>query len=190
MHFIFNGRLSREGFLIPALFVLSPYVLYLFIYPYLYLLFNSSSPFSLLSYLGYDHTVETLFVPSPFTLTSALFFFIVLPILLLPAALQRLHDMNKQGDFLLFFMIPILNIFMTLILLVVPGDTKNNKYGAVPKRHSLIPAYIVLGIIFLYITYYVLHDFSETHSETFVVPQVITYPFSPPELSPNLKIIK
>ena len=44
--------------------------------------------------------------------------------------IRRLHDMNRSGWFSLFFLLPILNVLLSLYLLFGSGSTGSNRYGA------------------------------------------------------------
>ena len=45
--------------------------------------------------------------------------------------IRRLHDMNRSGWFSLFFLLPILNVLLSLYLLFGSGSTGSNRYGPV-----------------------------------------------------------
>ena len=44
--------------------------------------------------------------------------------------IRRLHDMNRSGWYSLFFLLPILNVLLSLYLLFGSGSTGSNRYGA------------------------------------------------------------
>ena len=50
--------------------------------------------------------------------------------------IRRLHDMNRSGWFSLFFLLPILNVLLSLYLLFGSGSTGSNRYG--PARVTAI----------------------------------------------------
>ena len=45
--------------------------------------------------------------------------------------IRRLHDMNRSGWFSLFFLLPILNVLLSLYLLFGSGSTGSTRYGPV-----------------------------------------------------------
>ena len=45
--------------------------------------------------------------------------------------IRRLHDMNRSGWYSLFFLLPILNVLLSLYLLFGSGSTGSNRYGPV-----------------------------------------------------------
>ena len=47
-------------------------------------------------------------------------------------AIKRLHDLDRPGDNIFLFLIPIYNIYLGLLLLFKPGDEGHNKYGPNP----------------------------------------------------------
>ncbi|SDR97470.1 Uncharacterized membrane protein YhaH, DUF805 family [Polaribacter sp. KT25b] len=62
--------------------------------------------------------------------------YIFLAIILIPSIavlLRRLHDSGKNGWNILFVFIPILGWFWLLILLILLGEPKLNKWGPYPK---------------------------------------------------------
>lgn len=52
--------------------------------------------------------------------------------------IKRLHDMNKSGWFYLIGLIPIVNFFFAIYLIVWKGDTGDNRFGA-PNSGSPFP---------------------------------------------------
>jgi uncharacterized membrane protein YhaH (DUF805 family) len=62
--------------------------------------------------------------------------YIFLALILIPSIavlLRRLHDSGKNGWNILFIFIPILGWFWLLILLILLGEPKLNKWGPYPK---------------------------------------------------------
>ena len=52
--------------------------------------------------------------------------------------IQRLHDMNINGLFVLLFIIPLFNAALILALMFIPGSAKHNRFGAPPPPNSLL----------------------------------------------------
>jgi uncharacterized membrane protein YhaH (DUF805 family) len=46
--------------------------------------------------------------------------------------IKRLHDTNKSGAWVLLIIVPILNFFLLLRLMLIPGDKGSNQYGPAP----------------------------------------------------------
>ncbi len=46
--------------------------------------------------------------------------------------IKRAHDRGRSGWFILLFMVPILNLWVLIELLFLPGTAGNNNYGAGP----------------------------------------------------------
>ena len=75
-----------------------------------------------------DHYLYTAY----FTTTSYVFSaFILIPSI--AVSLRRLHDSGKTGWNILFIFIPFLGWFWLLILLILLGEPKINKWGPYPK---------------------------------------------------------
>lgn len=53
----------------------------------------------------------------------------VLFILGLPILVKRLHDINQSGGFVLLGLIPIFGIIALVIMSLMPGNSRTNKYG-------------------------------------------------------------
>jgi uncharacterized membrane protein YhaH (DUF805 family) len=52
---------------------------------------------------------------------------------LLSASIRRLHDIDRPGWHLLFFAIPVYNLYLFLALLGVKGEEAMNPYGRRPE---------------------------------------------------------
>jgi len=63
--------------------------------------------------------------------------FIVLVLCLLPS-LQRLHDLNRSGWFVLLLAVPAINIILWFALFIISGTPTNNQFGAPPPQNSLL----------------------------------------------------
>ncbi len=86
-------------------------------------------------------------------------------------ARRRLQDLDRSAWFVLFFLIPIVNLFFWLYLLFAPGTKGTNKYGLQPKAPStgliiaacLVPI-LIIGII-LSVAIPAYHDYSRKAQE-------------------------
>ena len=58
---------------------------------------------------------------------------ILLVLWALSAIIKRLHDFNKSGTWLLALIVPFLNIYVIIRLILGVGDEKANRYGEAPK---------------------------------------------------------
>lgn len=98
--------------------------------------------FALSLTMGIFH-LNTLSVDNQFvnTLTglAGLGFVVILVLylyFLMVISIRRLHDMNRSGWLILLFLIPLLNIFMGLYLLLGSGSKGVNNYG-LPRATSV-----------------------------------------------------
>jgi uncharacterized membrane protein YhaH (DUF805 family) len=70
-------------------------------------------------------------------------------------AVQRLHDFNATGWWVLAFLVPLINLGLTIALLIVPGTPIRNRFGPPPPPNTLgvvivavlIPLLLVAAII-------------------------------------------
>jgi len=46
---------------------------------------------------------------------------------------RRLHDFGRSGFWSLLYVVPLVNVIVSLFLLFYPGDKKANKYGMPPE---------------------------------------------------------
>jgi len=79
-----------------------------------------------------------IFIPDPMSALIVMLIFYGLPFLTIPpfiaVAIRRLHDVNKPWWFVIFIVIPFLNL-ITIIFLAQKGNTSENKYGSVPQPY-------------------------------------------------------
>ena len=81
------------------------------------------------------------FAAGTFSPSGAYWFFFVLMLLyslflLLPqlaAAVRRLHDTGRSGAWWFVVFIPFAGVIWLIVLLALPGETGDNKYGPDPK---------------------------------------------------------
>jgi len=78
-----------------------------------------------------DHKLDWVLLVIAVVALSVMF----MPLLL---SIQRLHDMDRSGWFVLLFLIPILNGLFMLVLMFMPGNAESNQYGAPPPPNSLL----------------------------------------------------
>lgn len=52
-------------------------------------------------------------------------------------AKRRLNDLNRSGWWLLLFIVPLINLVMTIYLIFFPGSDDINDYGPIPCENSL-----------------------------------------------------
>jgi len=64
----------------------------------------------------------------------------VLPLISIPAAVRRLHDLNGSGFWVILVFVPLVNIVFFLWLLIKKGTEGDNDYGADPLAAS-VPAH-------------------------------------------------
>lgn len=79
-----------------------------------------------------------------FFILATLFFLIQL----LFIKIQRLHDLDLSGWFILLFLIPLFNLIFALYLFVAPGTEQANRYGPKPNpRKKLYYLMVILSVI-------------------------------------------
>ena len=69
-------------------------------------------------------------------------------------AKRRLNDLNRSGWWFLVFLIPIVNLLMTIYILFFPGSDGDNNFGPAPTENSvgvlilgwMMPVFFILGI--------------------------------------------
>ena len=62
--------------------------------------------------------------------------FVALVVVSVQMGVQRLHDLGWSGWLYLLNLVPLVNSVFPLLLLVLPGNTGANQYGAPPPRNS------------------------------------------------------
>lgn len=62
--------------------------------------------------------------------------FVALVVVSVQIGVQRLHDLGWSGWLYLLNLVPLVNSVFPLLLLVLPGNTGANQYGAPPPRNS------------------------------------------------------
>ena len=50
---------------------------------------------------------------------------------------RRLNDLNRNGWWILLFIIPVLNLLLAIYLIFFAGDKESNNYGSPPVENSL-----------------------------------------------------
>ena len=70
-------------------------------------------------------------------------------------ARRRFNDLDRSGWWLLTFLIPVVNLLVSIYLLFFPGSDGPNKFGPAPVANSVgvliagwaVPAVFILGIV-------------------------------------------
>jgi len=62
--------------------------------------------------------------------------FVAVVVVSVQIGVQRLHDLGWSGWLYLLNLVPLVNSIFPLLLLVMPGNTGANQYGAPPPRNS------------------------------------------------------
>lgn len=84
----------------------------------------------------------------------AVILYIVGTILSIIAGVQRLHDLDKSGWWLLVGIIPIVNLLLGIYMLFFSGSEEHNRYGAPPPPNKtwhcilavIMPLVAIIGI--------------------------------------------
>lgn len=82
-------------------------------------------------------------------------FYIAAIVLSIGFARRRFNDLDKSGWWLLTFLIPLVNLAVSIYLLFFPGSDGPNKFGPAPAANSMavvivgwaIPVLFILGIV-------------------------------------------
>ena len=61
---------------------------------------------------------------------------IPLTVINLIAAIQRCHDFNRSGWWMLLWFVPVVNFILFLVLFLYPGTHGPNRYGPDPREAS------------------------------------------------------
>jgi len=88
---------------------------------------------------------------------GSIFFFIsIYLVMLVPIALfftlltiQRLHDFNESGWFVLGLLIPVVNMLLLTILWLTPGTQDPNNFGPKPPPNTLVGTITAIVLLFL-----------------------------------------
>lgn len=81
--------------------------------------------------------------------------YVVILVLSVMFAKRRLNDLNRSGWWFLLFIVPIVNLLLTIYLIFFPGSDGSNDYGPAPVANSLgvqilgwmMPVLFAIGII-------------------------------------------
>ncbi|MCP4766544.1 MAG: DUF805 domain-containing protein [Gammaproteobacteria bacterium] len=68
---------------------------------------------------------------------------------------RRLNDLNRGGWWLLLFLVPIVNLLLSIYMVFFPGSEGDNNFGSAPQANSIgvlilgwmMPALFILGIV-------------------------------------------
>jgi uncharacterized membrane protein YhaH (DUF805 family) len=126
----FQGRTNRKNYFIGI--IIGNILIFLLIQ----LLFKFAD-FFITSFITIFHITypysHHIFYQNPFFYFFAIFMLCILPAGLFNYSLiiRRLHDIGLSGWFSLLYI--LLNGLMEIILIVIPGEKKTNRYGKQPK---------------------------------------------------------
>ena len=81
--------------------------------------------------------------------------YVVMLVLAVMFAKRRLNDLNRSGWWFLLFIIPLVNLLLTIYIMFFPGTEGDNNFGPAPTANSLgvqilgwmMPAMIVVGVL-------------------------------------------
>lgn len=117
----FNGRIGRKQFVKGYFYLLSAYLILSVIYALLDTYVSV--------YLGFDFILYFVIVSISMVLAFSL-------------SVRRLHDTGSSAWWALMLLIPLINLVFFIHLAFDKGDSRENKYGAVPQRSDfLLPFY-------------------------------------------------
>lgn len=81
--------------------------------------------------------------------------YVFFAVLIFISGIQRLHDLDRSGWFILFLLVPLLNIALAVYMLFWPGTEASNNFGKRPPPTKtwnwvcafIIPALLIVGVI-------------------------------------------
>ena len=84
------------------------------------------------------------------------------------ATVRRLHDLGRSGWFSILLLVPLLNLFLIMFLMLAPGAGEDNAHGPAPRTSSyrrsffLVYRYISLNIVLIILlsNFMLAHDHS------------------------------
>ncbi|GBU09051.1 hypothetical protein AwWohl_01890 [Gammaproteobacteria bacterium] len=140
--FSWNGRIGRMRY-IAWYFGMS---LLCMLIPFLFLIFGSYSLSSFPQLPSITFVISALITPM-----------LVISYFSLVFSIQRLHDLNRSGWWVLLVLIPLANLLLGIYMLFFPGSDSNNDHGSIPPANSLgvyILAWLWIASIILFIVAY------------------------------------
>ncbi|MDO8611170.1 MAG: DUF805 domain-containing protein [bacterium] len=115
---LFYGRLNRRNFFVGTLFSI--------IVPFAVLF-----PIALVTGDSFDSHLIPQSITIIISILALLFEFSLFA--------RRYHDIGKSGWRALFNLIPLVMPIMMILLLLIPGETKDSKYGKQPSKNVKFP---------------------------------------------------
>jgi len=139
--FLTKGRISRQEFFIRGFI---PLTLLLVMNG---ILLNVLNIFILNNQVEYSWLAQVKFI--------SFFLYFIIIYMIISVAIKRFHDYNKSGWYVLFLFIPLMNIFVTSILIFKNSSTTNTRYDtiiSIYKMNGLRWALLVFNLILLFIS--------------------------------------
>jgi uncharacterized membrane protein YhaH (DUF805 family) len=89
------------------------------------------------------------------TMVAMVVFYVASIVLAVMFAKRRLNDMNRSGWWFLLFIVPLINLVMTIYVIFFPGTQGPNNFGPTPVANTLgvkilaltLPVIMVVGIV-------------------------------------------
>jgi uncharacterized membrane protein YhaH (DUF805 family) len=131
-----RGRFARLAYL--AWYLVITFVLIVVILASLYIYGNGS-----LSLYSFEHSETILNIKIIYVLTIDYLVFLVFTIIF---TIRRLHDLNQSGWLSLLILVPLVNVFFMLYVMIAPGTKGSNNFG-LPRPNKGWES--VLGIIYI-----------------------------------------
>jgi uncharacterized membrane protein YhaH (DUF805 family) len=137
--FSYKGRLGRIRYIA---YSISLIFLALFVLPVLTLLIMIGMATYILSLIeGIGPDFFFLFIYLVMLVPIALFFTLL--------TIQRVHDFNESGWFVLALLIPVVNTLILIAIWLTPGTQAPNNFGPKPPPNTLIGIIIAIVLLFL-----------------------------------------
>jgi uncharacterized membrane protein YhaH (DUF805 family) len=94
-------------------------------------------------------------VNSPVFIGAAGLVYVAMLVFVIFMAIQRLHDCDSAGWWMFLMLVPLVNFFLFLYLVFMPGTAGANRFGAPTRPNTtgmvvlacVLPAFFVIGIV-------------------------------------------
>ena len=135
--FSFNGRIGRLRYL--AYSVGTSFVMMLAMIP-----LGAASAF-----MGAEQAA------SPIAMILVLAIYLAMIVVSVMFGKRRLNDLNRSGWWFLLFLVPVVNLLLSIYMVFFPGTDGDNNFGPAPEANSvgvmilgwMMPVLFILGIV-------------------------------------------
>ncbi len=90
-----------------------------------------------------------------FSVVALVLYYLATIVISIILGVRRLHDLDKSGWFWLLFLVPFVNIGMSIYILFFPGSPESNRFGGKPEPNTAVtwiaglvfPIIVTVGIV-------------------------------------------